>query len=69
MEGCLTTSPRKDAVRIRIAPSGKRKANAKPIMVPCAITALSRVGLPSAHAEFAGHGQSISIGIRGRIGR
>ena len=33
-EKCLTTNPRKDAVRMRIAPSGKRIPNAKPKMVP-----------------------------------
>lgn len=54
----LTTSPRNDAVRMMIAPSGKRKANAKPIMVPCAVTALWRSGLTFAHAGFAG--QAIS---------
>ena len=59
----LTTSPRNDAVRMRIAPSGKRTANAKPMMVPWAVTALWRSGLTCAHAGFAGHGQAISIAI------
>lgn len=63
----LTTSPRKDAVRIKIAPNGNRTANAKPMMEPCAITALERSGLTSAHTEFTagdGHGQDISIAVR-----
>ena len=67
-EMCLTTNPRNDAVRMRIAPSGKRIANAKPMMVPCAVTALWRLGLTSAHTGFTGHGQPISIAGWKRVG-
>ena len=66
-EKLLTTSPRKDAVRMSVAPSGKRIANAKPMMVPCAVTALMRSGLTLAHTGFAGHGQSISIVVGKRV--
>lgn len=48
---------------MRMAPSGKSTANVMPMMVPCAVTAVSRLGLTCAHAGFAGHGQPISIEV------
>ena len=37
--GEYVPSPRKDAVRTRMAPSGKRAPKARPMMVPCAVIA------------------------------
>lgn len=51
---CLTTSPRKDAIRIRIEPSGKRIANANPMIVPCAVTAVLRSGFTFAQTGLYG---------------
>ena len=46
---------------MRMAPSGKKTANAKPRMRPCATTACWRLGLTWAHTGFTGHGESMSI--------
>ena len=51
-------SPRNDAVRTRMAPSGKSAPKARPMVVPCATTACRRSGLTWESISIAGLAKS-----------